>query len=110
MENYQSSYGITSRWLKAKDLIYPCNSVAEKYKFYCYDLVTARILPKVNYNWKKAAAWCRKSEKNWVKVCFQSMGRDASGFTRLDPPAIIKICRQRQGHGRASASTRPRRT
>ena len=93
MENYQSSYGIMSRWLKAKDLIYPCNSVAEKYKFYCYDLVTARILPKVNYNWKKAAAWCRKSEKNWVKVCFQSMGRDASGYTRLDPPAIIKICR-----------------
>ena len=93
MENYQSSYGITSRWLKTKDLIYPCNSVAEKYKFYCYDLVTARILPKVNYNWKKAAAWCRKSEKNWVKVCFQSMGRDASGYTRLDPARILKICR-----------------
>jgi cytochrome c553 len=93
MENYQSSYGITSRWLKAKDLIYPCNAVAEKYKYYCYDLVTARILPKVNYNWKKAAAWCRKSEKNWVHVCFQSMGRDASGYTRLDPARILNICR-----------------
>jgi mono/diheme cytochrome c family protein len=93
MENYQSSYGVTSRWLKAKDLIYPCDSVAEKYKFYCYDLVTARILPKVNYNWKKAAAWCRKSEKNWVRVCFQSMGRDASGYTRLNPVEIIRICR-----------------
>jgi hypothetical protein len=92
MENYQSSYGIVSRWLKKKDLIYPCNAVAEKYKFYCYDLVTARILPKVNYNWKKAAVWCRKSEKNWVKVCFQSMGRDASGFTRLDPVRILRIC------------------
>jgi mono/diheme cytochrome c family protein len=92
MENYQSSYGITSRWLKEKDLIYPCDSVAEKYKYYCYDLVTARILPKVNYNWKKTSAWCRKSEKNWVRICFQSMGRDASGFTRLDPARIIKIC------------------
>jgi mono/diheme cytochrome c family protein len=93
MENYQSSYGIRSRWLKDKDLIYPCDSVAEKYKFYCYDLVTARILPKVNYNWKKAAAWCRRSEPRWVPVCFQSMGRDASGFTRLDPRRIVKICR-----------------
>jgi cytochrome c553 len=93
MENYQSSYGVTSRWLKNKDLIYPCDSVAQKYKFYCYDLVTARILPKVNYNWKKAAAWCHKAEKKWVKVCFQSMGRDASGFTRLDPARIIDICR-----------------
>ena len=55
--------------------------------------MTARILPKVNYNWKKAAAWCRKSEKNWVKVCFQSMGRDASGYTRLDPARILRICR-----------------
>jgi mono/diheme cytochrome c family protein len=93
MENYQSSYGVTSRWLKAKDLIYPCNSVAEKYKYYCYDLVTARILPKVNYNWKKTAAWCRRSEPKWVPVCFESMGRDASGFTRLDPARILKICR-----------------
>ena len=93
MENYQSSYGIRSRWLKDKDLLYPCNSVAEKYKFYCYDLVTARILPKVNYNWKKTAAWCRRSEPRWVSVCFQSMGRDASGFTRLDPQRIVKICR-----------------
>ena len=73
--------------------IYPCNAVAERYKYYCYDLVTARILPKVNYNWKKASAWCRKSEKNWVKVCFQSMGRDASGYTRLDPGRILRICR-----------------
>jgi len=93
MENYQSSYGITSRWLKPKDLIYPCNSVAEKYKYYCYDLVTARILPKVNWNWKKAAAWCRRSEPKWVRVCFESMGRDASGFTRLNPVRVLRICR-----------------
>ena len=79
--------------VEANNLIYPCNAVAERYKCYCYDLVTARILPKVNYNWKKAAAWCRKSEKNWVKVCFQSMGRDASGYTRLDPARILRICR-----------------
>jgi hypothetical protein len=78
---------------RSKDLLYPCNAVAEKYKFYCYDLVTARILPKVSYNWKKAAAWCRRSEPKWVPVCFQSMGRDASGFTRLDPRRIVRICR-----------------
>jgi mono/diheme cytochrome c family protein len=93
MENYQASYGVKSRWLREKDLIYPCNSVAERHKFYCYDLVTARILPKVDYNWVKAAKWCRKSEKRWIPICFQSMGRDASGFTRLDPVRILKICK-----------------
>lgn len=92
MENYQSSYGVKSRWLK-KDLLYPCNAVAEKYKFYCYDLVTARILPKVNYNWAKAAKVCRRSERGWVEICFQSLGRDASGFTRLDPVRILDICK-----------------
>lgn len=93
MENYQSSYGVKSRWLKDNDLLYPCNSVAERHKFYCYDLVTARILPKVNYNWRKAAKVCRKSEPNWVRICFQSLGRDASGFTRLDAARILDICK-----------------
>jgi cytochrome c553 len=93
MENYQSSYGVKSRWLRNKDLIYPCNAVAQRYKYYCYDLVTARILPKVNYNWVKAAKECRKSEKGWVGICFQSLGRDASGYTRLDPVRILNICK-----------------
>ena len=92
MENYQSSYGVKSRWLR-KDLIYPCNAVAKRHKYYCYDIVTARILPKVDYNWVKAAEWCRKSEKGWVPICFQSLGRDASGFTRLDPVRILNICK-----------------
>ena len=93
MENYQSSYGVKSRWLKDNDLLYPCDSVAWRYKYYCYDLVTARILPKVNYNWKKAAKVCRRSEPGWVKICFQSLGRDASGFTRLDSARILDICK-----------------
>jgi hypothetical protein len=93
MENYQSSYGVKSVWLKKNDLLYPCDAVAEKYKFYCYDLVTARILPSVNYNWGKAAKVCRRSEPGWVKICFQSLGRDASGFTRLDPVRILDICK-----------------
>ena len=92
MENYQSSYGVKSTWLKKNDLIYPCDAVAEKWKFYCYDLVTARILPAVNWNWDKAAQKCRNSEKNWVRICFQSLGRDASGYTRLDPVRILDIC------------------
>ena len=93
MENYQASYGVKSRWLREKDLIYPCNSVAKRHKFYCYDMVTARILPKVNYNWVRAAKWCRKSETGWVPICFQSLGRDASGYTRLDPVRILNICK-----------------
>jgi mono/diheme cytochrome c family protein len=93
MENYQSSYGITSKWLKNNDLLYPCDAVGKRYKYYCYDMVTARILPKVKYNWSKAAKVCRRSEKGWITICFQSLGRDASGYTRLDPVRILAICK-----------------
>jgi mono/diheme cytochrome c family protein len=93
MENYQSSYGIVSKWLKGNDLLYPCDAVGKRYKYYCYDMVTARILPKVSYNWSKASKVCRRSEKGWVTICFQSLGRDASGYTRLDPVRILGICK-----------------
>jgi hypothetical protein len=92
MENYQSSYGTTSKWLRSNDLLYPCDAVGKRYKYYCYDMVTARILPKVGYDWAKASKVCRRSEKGWVDICFQSLGRDASGFTRLNAPRILDIC------------------
>ena len=92
MENISSSYGIKSKWLRDHDLIYPCNTIAEKYKLYCYLMVTSRILEQTGYDWKQAVKWCRKSDKGWVATCFQSMGRDASGNTRQDVPKILELC------------------
>jgi cytochrome c553 len=94
MENIQSSYGVKSRWLKANDLIYPCNHVAERDKYYCYDLVPGRVLPVYGHDFKQAIKWCRRSERGWVVVCFEGLGREASGFTRLDPERILAICGQ----------------
>ena len=107
MENYQSSYGVTSRWLKNKDLLYPCDAVAEKYKFYCYDLVTARILPKVNYNWKKTAAWCRRSE---TRLGHDLLPVDGPRRVRLHaarPGARSSTSAGSAGTWPRSASTRP---
>jgi mono/diheme cytochrome c family protein len=92
MENISSSYGVTSRWLKDDDLIYPCNAVARRHKVYCYLMVTSRILPEVGYDFRKTAALCRKSEPGWVDTCYQSLGRDASGQTRQDPAKIRPLC------------------
>lgn len=92
MENISSSYGIKSKWLRDHDLIYPCNTIAEKYKLYCYLMVTSRILEQTGYDWKQAVKWCRKSDKGWVATCFQSMGRDASGNTRQNVPKILELC------------------
>ncbi|HEU6444823.1 MAG TPA: c-type cytochrome [Gaiellaceae bacterium] len=92
MENQQSSYGITSKWLKQDDLIYPCQIVGREDKTYCYLLVTSQILPRVGWDWKKAADWCRRSEPDFVHLCFQSYGRDASGNSRQDPAKTRDLC------------------
>jgi mono/diheme cytochrome c family protein len=92
MENQQSSYGIRSKWLSNTNLLYPCTIVARRDKLYCYLLVTSQILPKVGYNWDKTAAWCRRSDKGFVDICFQSYGRDASGNAREDPAKIRQFC------------------
>jgi cytochrome c553 len=94
MENIQSSYGVRSRWLKNKDLLYPCNAVAVRHKYYCYDLLPSRVLPVFGHDFRQAIKWCKRAERRWVATCFQGLGREASGFTRLDPPRILAICAQ----------------
>jgi mono/diheme cytochrome c family protein len=78
---------------QARNLLYPCPSVAERDKLYCYLQITDRILPHVAYDWRVASMWCRRAEKAWVATCFQSLGRDASGNTHQDSIQIARICR-----------------
>jgi Cytochrome C oxidase, cbb3-type, subunit III len=92
MENISSSYGIKSKWLRDDDVIYPCNAIAEKYKLYCYLILTSRVLESNGYDWQKTVATCRRSDRGWVATCFQSLGRDASGNTRQNAPKILEIC------------------
>jgi mono/diheme cytochrome c family protein len=81
MENFSSSYGVTSKYLKKSDPIYPCNSkISDPYKIQCYGLVTANLLKTTGYDQKKTAAGCRRSEPEWVGTCFESFGRDVSGI------------------------------
>ena len=92
MENLQTSYGARSKWLRDDDPLYPCPTVAERHKLYCYLMVTSRILDIVGGDWQQTVDWCRKAEQAWVATCFQSLGRDASGRSLQDPPEITRIC------------------
>ena len=93
MENFNSSYGVTSKYLRKNDPIYPCNSVAERHKLYCYLLVTANLLRVTNYDQAKTADACRRSEKAWVKTCFESFGRDVSGIAGKSASKALASCR-----------------
>ena len=91
MQNLDTTMG-TSRYLRAKDPLYPCTAIAERDKVYCYLMVTSRILTLDGYDWRKTAAWCRRSEAGWVKTCFESYGRDASGTAQYDARRTIRLC------------------
>jgi cytochrome c553 len=93
MENFNSSYGVTSKYLRKNDPIYPCNDVQERHKLYCYLLVTANILRLTNYDQKKTADACRRSEPGWVDTCYESFGRDVSGIAGEDERKALASCR-----------------
>ena len=93
MENFNSSYGVTSKYLRKNDPIYPCNSVAEKYKAQCYGLVTANLLRNTGYDQKKTADGCKKSEPDWIGICFESFGRDVSGIAGKSAEKALASCR-----------------
>jgi cytochrome c553 len=82
-----------TKWVRKKDLLYPCDVVKKRDKLYCYLMVTSRILPVVHYDFRTAASWCRRAESGWVAICFQSFGRDASGFTVQNARKIVQLCR-----------------
>ena len=94
MENQSSSFGLHSKWLSTKNLLYPCNSklVRGDDKLYCYLLITSHILPIVGNDWVKTADWCRRSEQGWVNICFQSYGRDVSGAAGRNPQRMRDLC------------------
>lgn len=93
MQNLDTTMG-TSRYLRAKDPLYPCTAVTERDKVYCYLMVTSRIQSLDGYNWRKTAEWCRRSEAGWVRTCFESYGRDASGTSQYQPDRTIELCLQ----------------
>jgi mono/diheme cytochrome c family protein len=98
MENFTSSYGVASKYLRKTDPIYPCNAVAERHKLYCYLLVTSNALRINGYDLEKTAAACMKSEPGWVSTCYESFGRDVSGLAGQDAAKALTNCRLATKH------------
>jgi hypothetical protein len=82
-----------SIYVKKNDLLYPCDWVRTKYKFYCYLQITQHILAETNYDWKRAAATCSTAPAPWNGICFQSYGRDASGASHYHADVADGYCK-----------------
>jgi hypothetical protein len=95
MENFNQSPAMPfkSSYVKQRDLLYPCDWVQTKYKFYCYLQVTQHILSATGYDWKRTASICATAKYPWNGICYQSLGRDASGASQYKPARAYDYCR-----------------
>ena len=99
MENISTSYGVRSRWVRDDDPVFPCDAVREGARRTCYQLVTSRMLQVLGVAWEEIAEACGALERQWIRTCFQSFGRDVSGQTHRDPEEIAAACELARAYG-----------
>ncbi len=80
-----------TKYLKTDDLLYPCDSSPEKYKATCYLMQSSYILRQENYDFAKTFEECSKAG-DYATQCYQSLGRDASGYTISNAALTRNIC------------------
>ncbi|MCI0542508.1 hypothetical protein L0Y69_01995 [bacterium] len=83
-------------YLKPDDPLYPCNAVDEAYRGQCYLMQTSYMLKVVGYDFAKVFELCDSvgdmgSGTNEI-ICYQSLGRDASGHSVSDPVRTKASC------------------
>jgi hypothetical protein len=78
--------------LKRSDPVYPCDAVAERQKSSCYLMVTSYVLKVKSYDYAATFKVCDRVEKAFIATCYQSLGRDISGNSLLDPAKVHELC------------------
>jgi len=87
------SHGETSfKALDSTDLQYPCSIMAQRYLVACYNMQTSVMLHFSNGDMAAAARSCLDAPEPMHPVCFQSLGRDISAYSRQEHRAAIRMC------------------
>ena len=78
---------------RPKDLHFPCDSTAAKYRYACYELQSDLILPAVQQDYRKAGAICDGAgSPPLIAFCYVGLGRNASGASAFQYSGIKKRC------------------
>ncbi len=67
-----------SKYLKADDLLYPCNAVSEKYKATCYLMQPTRMIDVLGNDFSKVFELCSTVGEPYMNACYQGLGMGAS--------------------------------
>lgn len=81
-----------TKYLKPSDPLYPCNAVEDNYKNPCYLMQTSYMLKVNNNDFKKVFELCATVEEGYKLLCYQSLGRDASGQSISTIPKTKSTC------------------
>lgn len=83
MENSSSatSFDHQSKYIKADDPFYPCNSLDEKYQKVCWQYQSSYFSIISNQNWLKVADMCLQIPQKYQEYCFRTIGTNQVGFT-----------------------------
>lgn len=83
----------SSKYLRLTEPLYPCNAVEHAYAGGCYLIQTAYMLKVVNGDFKKVFELCSQAADEGLQaICYQSLGRDASGWNLGSAGEVKKIC------------------
>ena len=83
------SVGHHTKYL-SDDPHYPCNAVADKYKYQCYWLQTDRMLQLGGPD--SIGTACAEAPEPFQFSCFHSMGRSVSAHFSRDPEKNFSVC------------------
>lgn len=82
----------TFKAIDAKDPLYPCSIMADRYLHACYQMQTSVMLHLNHGDIGHAARSCERAPAKIRPVCFQSLGRDATSYTARDPKKTVDLC------------------
>ncbi len=83
-----------SRFLKHDDLLYPCTVVAPHQQEQCYQMQTSHAIAELEGDFARVFQLCASVEERNRIFCYQSIGRDASGWAYGSVEEVLSFCSQ----------------
>jgi hypothetical protein len=74
------------------DQQYPCSALSAKYQSSCYGMQTSVMLHNNGGDMAAAAKSCGEAPRNMRSICYASLGRDISSYSRQDHNEAIRMC------------------
>ncbi|MDZ7731765.1 MAG: hypothetical protein U5R31_00430 [Acidimicrobiia bacterium] len=78
--------------LRDDDLLYPCTALEGLERDECLLMQTSWVLYELDYDYAVAFGVCDGLDHTGRVTCYQSMGRDLSGNSRLDVDRVVRGC------------------